>query len=107
MQWYIFILGKIPTVEEPTSCQDLKMSGFLRSTYYMMKNSEGNVKLSFCNMESHSGYDNTEMEQPIGYLMIESNTTKAKFKQLEEEFQRNKRDLDSKDAALQLAIVST
>ena len=58
----------------------------------MMKNSEGNVKLSFCNMESHSGYDNNEMEQPIGYLnlMIESNTTKAKFKQLEEEFQQIK-----------------
>ena len=61
----------------------------------MMKSSEGNVKLSFCNMESHSGYDDNEMEQLIGYLnlMIESNTTKSKFKQLEEEFQQIKTEV--------------
>ena len=71
--WYI--LGKVPTVEEPTSCQDLKRSGFSRSTYYMMKNDDGNLAVSYCNMESFSGYDeDKEMEEPIGnWIISESN----------------------------------
>ena len=54
----------------------------------MMKNSDGNVKVSFCDMELHSGYDDIEMEQPIGSITIQSNETEqdAKLGQMEQDF---------------------
>ena len=41
----------------------------------MMKNDDGNLAVSYCNMESFSGYDeDKEMEEPIGnWIISESN----------------------------------
>ena len=48
-------------------------------------------------MELHSGYDDIEMEQPIGSITIQSNETDVKLTQFEQEIRSQEMKISAQD----------
>ena len=65
--------GKKGLSPAEVTCESLKRAGFVQpGLYNLQKAEEKESRLSFCYMDSESGYDNPNLETKLGYSKIQS-----------------------------------
>ena len=65
--------GKKASSNEEVTCGSLKRAGFVQpGLYNLIKADETSPRLSYCHMDSESGYDNPDLETKLGYSKIQS-----------------------------------
>ena len=65
--------GKKASANEEVTCGSLKRAGFVQpGLYNLVKAGEKSPRLSYCHMDSESGYENPNLEAKLGYSRIQS-----------------------------------